>query len=327
MNLNYQSRELFSDILGQNYAIKILQSIINKNQFAPAYVFAGPSGIGKKKSALRFFEGVVSGGAANLDTRRRIESLNHPDFVLIEPTYLYKGKIINQSSAEIENIQRKTKPQIRLDQIRDLKRFLSQKPVEAKLNMIVIDDIELINEAAANALLKTLEEPKNGIIILICERTELLLDTILSRCQKITFNHLNEASIKNIINENNGSIELSKEYQIFQKEVLNLANGSPGALLKNSQKLQEIPIYLLQELIELPKDSLGSLSLAKNLTNELDTDQQIWLINFLQQMLWLKECNANKIQRLDKLRNQLIGYVQPRLAWEVTLLELSKIKQ
>ncbi len=318
---------IFEDIIGQEYSISILQSALKKNKISPAYIFSGPEGVGRKKTALRFSEAIINNNLASLDTRRKIENSNHPDFLLIEPTYLYKGQLINKSKAEDEHIIYKTQPQIRLEQIRSLKRFLSRTPIESTLSIIIIEDIERINEAAANALLKTLEEPNKGILILICERQELLLDTIRSRCQIIPFNPLKETFIKHILSQVDTNIYSENSQEIKEQEILNLANGSPGAFLKHLKYKEEIPEHLWALLQNLPEDCLSALSLARNLTEELSNEQQVWIITWLQQNIWLKDYNPKTIQRLDKLRYQLINYVQPRLAWEVALLEINRIKQ
>ena len=100
-----------------------------------------------------------------------------------------------------------------LEQIRELKTFLSRKPLESNLGMVVIEEVDMMNEAAANALLKTLEEPKNSVLILICEREDRLISTILSRCHKVPFSSLKINLLKEILSQN----ETTKSFNFLDK--------------------------------------------------------------------------------------------------------------
>ena len=67
------------------------------------------------------------------------------------------------------------------------------------------------------------------------------------------------------------------------------------------------------------------LKLAKEITDELNIEQQLWLIDFQQNQAWTKEKKSNVVMQLEELRKQLLKFVKPRLAWEVTLLEINLI--
>ena len=67
------------------------------------------------------------------------------------------------------------------------------------------------------------------------------------------------------------------------------------------------------------------MQLAKEITEELNIEQQLWFIDFEQNRIWMKEKNSNIVKKLEELRKQLLNYVQPRIAWEVTLLEINLI--
>ena len=69
-------------------------------------------------------------------------------------------------------------------------------------------------------------------------------------------------------------------------------------------------------------NSIHALSLAKLITDELDIEQQIWLNKWFQQHFWRQEKDAKIVKRLNELHLQLVSYVQPRIAWEITLIEL-----
>ena len=111
-----------------------------------------------------------------------------------------------------------------------------------------------------------------------------------------------------------------------QKELINLSNGSPGALIANIKTWQEFPKDIWVRLQTLPKEPIQSLALARDLTEQFDVEQQLWLINWLQQNLWGQHNDSRPIKRLEVRRSQLTSFVQPRLAWEVALLSIANEK-
>ena len=318
------SKNLFQDVIGQSAAINLLKAALEKKRIANAYLFAGAEGIGRKLTSLRFVEGLINEGYPNPSIRRRIEKHNHPDLLWIEPTYKNQGKLITKSQAIHNKFNNRSLPQIRLEQIKEIKKFLGEKPLEAKLSIVIIEDIEAINESASNALLKTLEEPSNGIFILISNRPELILKTILSRCQKITFNRLNREEVQKVFNSNNGSIKIDITTISKNKELLSLANGSPGDMIKHMENWQNIPNEFWPRLKAITNHNpIDSLSLAKDIAETLDLEQQIWLISWIQQHFWIQENNLQVIKKLEKLRIQIQSFVNARLAWEITLLQIN----
>ena len=315
----------FKNIFGQDLALKILQSAISEKHIAPAYLFSGPEGVGRKTTAKIFIKLILDNGLESESIKRKIESNNHPDLLWIEPKYLVHGKSISQREAKLENISIKAPPQIKINQIKDIIDFLGKKPLESEKSIVVIEDIEKMNESASNALLKTLEEPNEGLFILITKRQEKLLATIKSRCQIVPFKRLKEDQLKNIIN---GTENIEKIYDIQTKTIEDLlifSNGSPGIFLANLEYLKEIPSSLRNNNRIKLTNKIESLKLAKEITDELNIEQQLWLISFYQNNAWEKENNSKIVLKLEELRKQLLSYVQPRLAWEVTLLEISLI--
>ena len=150
---------LFSDLVGQPQAVSLLEAALSHERVAPAYLFAGPDGVGRRLAALRFLEGVLQGGQDDRRERRRLEARNHPDLLWVEPSYSHQGRLIPRSEAEEAGVSKRTPPQLRLDQIREVSRFLARQPLESPRGLVVIEDPEAMAESAANALLKTLEEP------------------------------------------------------------------------------------------------------------------------------------------------------------------------
>ncbi len=368
--------ELFADLLGQPRAVALLEAALERRRIAPAYLFAGADGVGRRLAALRFLEGVVAGpeawrsGLPSL--RRRLGQGNHPDLLWVQPTYQHQGRLLSSAEALAEGVNRRSAPQIRLEQIRELTRFLARHPVEAPGGLAVLEGAEAMAEGAANALLKTLEEPGTGMLILISAAPDQLLSTIRSRCQQIPFVRLStqlvgqvlaglpavappvavaetalpkkaspgkaagkKASAKSVATSGAMASEGLAEAELAAgepppprpdpPELLELAAGSPGALLDHRRQWRELPEGLAERLLALDRDPLTALGLARDLSEALDAEQQLWLLNWWQLALWRRQGPGVALQRLERLRSQLRAYVQPRLAWEVALLELAGI--
>ncbi len=313
---------LFEDLLGQTRAVALLEASLVKGRLAPAYLFAGPDGVGRRLAALRFLEGVLAGLEGDSGIRRRLQEGNHPDLLWVEPTYQDKGQLVPASKAEELGLARRAAPQLRLEQIRDVSRFLSRRAVEARGCVVVLEDAEAMAEGAANALLKTLEEPGEGLLILIAATPEQLLTTIRSRCQQIPFTRLSSEQLA-VVLERCGEPAPTAD----PPELLELAAGSPGALLRCRQAWAALPEGLAARLLDLAAaaEPLQALALARDLAEALDAEQQLWLLGWWQLALWRRQAPVAQLQRLERLRSQLRAYVQPRLAWEVALLELAGI--
>ena len=315
----------FKNIYGQDLAIEILTSSISKQHIAPAYLFSGPEGVGKRKTAKVFINAILDRNFDNESTKRKIESNNHPDLLWIEPSYIVQGKSISQTKARSESVSMKSPPQIRLNQIKEIIEFLSKKPFESEKSIVIIEDIERINESASNALLKTLEDTNTGLFILITQRQEQLLSTIRSRCQVVPFIRLNDNYVNKIIQKLEVAEEIDEITNEKIKELIDFSNGSPGRYLINLQFWLGISSSLRQKLEIKFDNQIELLKLAKEITDELNIEQQLWLVDFEQNRVWIKKNNSNIVKKLEDLRKQLLNYVQPRLAWEVTLLEINLI--
>ena len=315
----------FKNIYGQDLAIEILTSSISKQHIAPAYLFSGPEGVGKRKTAKVFINAILDRNFDKESTKRKIESNNHPDLLWIEPSYIVQGKSISQTKARSESVSMKSPPQIRLNQIKEIIEFLSKKPFESERSIVIIEDIERINESASNALLKTLEDTNTGLFILITQRPEKLLSTIRSRCQVVPFIRLNDNYVNKIIQKLEVTEEIDEITNEKIKELIDFSHGSPGRYLINLQFWLGISSSLRQKLEIKFDNQIELLKLAKEITDELNIEQQLWLVDFEQNRVWIKKNNSNIVKKLEDLRKQLLNYVQPRLAWEVTLLEINLI--
>lgn len=292
---------------------------IARDRIPPAYLFAGSPGIGKSLTAQCFAQLLLSPSPrlpVPPSLPQRITNRNHPDLLWVEPTYLHQGKRLSAAEAETAGVKRKTPPVVRLEQIREISQFLARPPLEAPRSLVIIEQAETMPEAAANALLKTLEEPGQATIILLAPSVESLLPTLVSRCQRIPFYRLDPVSMTRVLRQT-GHAEILEAPQI-----LALAQGSPGAAIAHWQKLQTIPPELLESMVQIPSNLREAMGMAKAIAKNLDGETQLWLIDYLQQIYWAQARGTESLKLLEKAKEYLLAYVQPQLVWEVTLMQI-----
>ena len=315
----------FAPLIEQPQAIELLTQAVAKGRIAPAYLFAGPPGVGRRLTAECFLSLLFStpnGTIAQTNAlQHRLQERNHPDLLWVAPTYLHQGKRLTPAEAAEAGLKPKTPPVVRLEQVREIARFLSRAPLEASRSIVVIDHAETMAEGAANGLLKTLEEPGQATLILIAPGIESLLPTLVSRCQRIPFYRLTVGGMAQVL-QHTGQSEI-----LQHPEILQLAQGSPGAAIAHLQQLQAVPADLLQAITQRPQTFRDALSLARDIDKALELDAQRWLIDYLQQTYWQQSCaaasqlpNSAPVSLLEQARQYLMRNVQPRLVWEVTLM-------
>jgi DNA polymerase-3 subunit delta' len=157
----------FEHLPEQEEAKRLLRAALAEG-VAHAYLFHGPPGVGKRRFALAF-AGELLGDAA------RVERRSHPDLYALEPVG----------------------DQVLIDEIRALRRDLHMRPFEASRRVYIVFDADTMNEDAADALLKDLEEPPEyATIVLVADDVGPLPETIRSRCQPIPFRRLSEAAVR-----------------------------------------------------------------------------------------------------------------------------------
>ena len=223
------------DIIGQERAIEILRGCIKRNRVAHAYIFAGDEGIGKKLTAINF--------AKALNCQKPVTSKNKDSSFV---TCLPSRQARHSSLIEIDccdgcssciKINKSIHPdfffiapengEIKVDVIRELQESISYKAFEGGWKVIIIDEAETLNQSAANAFLKTLEEPpEQTILILISSMSGLIPKTILSRCQRVNFSPLPFDKIGKLL-ENKFS---AGETMLISM----LSGGRPGWALSNN---------------------------------------------------------------------------------------------
>jgi len=298
-----------------------LSTIIKNKSFANGYIFYGAEGVGKKQTALQFIKEIFQQSSPSENVETSITNNNHPDFLIIEPDSLFATK--SSGSFDLEKTIKSGSEIIKIAQIRNIKTFLSQKSINSGKKIILIIDAHLLNEAASNCLLKTLEEPSNGIFILLTSKLNLLLDTIISRCQIVRFRSFSSKQIKSILKEYLDTSRLNINTKLKFEDLVNSANGSPNQLLKNIEILNNFSDEIIGKLVSPIKNNLEILDISKSISEKLEIFQQIYLVNLIQTIWWRKTKNIGLVKKLENLKYLLRKNIQPRLAWEITFLKIS----
>jgi DNA polymerase-3 subunit delta' len=185
--------EHFADVPEQPEAKRLLEGALAESP-AHAYLLHGPRGVGKRTAAFAF-------AAALLGDVRRVGARTHPDLYVLEPL----GEMI------------------RIDDVRALRRDLHMRPFEAARRVYVVLAAERLNEDAADALLKDLEEPPPyAVIVLVASELGPLPPTILSRCQLVPFRRLSERAVRKWI--------ASRAPERSEEEIRALARAAAGRL-------------------------------------------------------------------------------------------------
>lgn len=293
----------FSTLVGQSTAVYLLNGGIVTNRVAPTYLFAGPEGVGKTLAARIFTSQILQSPTLN----------NHPDLLWVEPAYLHQGELVNKSELAGSG-NHKHPPQIRIEQVREATQFLSCSPLTSPCKLVIIVDADQMAQAAANALLKTLEEPAGGTIILLSSQPQKILPTIASRCQIIPFQRLNYTAMVAVL-ERNGLTEI-----LENPIVISLAAGSPGKASAYYNQLQTIPQSLLAQLSAPPTDALAAMQLAKEIDTVLEYYQQAWLLDYVQHSWWHRYHDVALVSKVEEAKAALNRMASSRLVWEVLLL-------
>ena len=298
-----------------------LNNIIKNKSFANGYIFYGAEGVGKKQTALRFIKEIFKQSSPSENVEERITNNNHPDFLLIEPDSILANK--SSGSSNLEKTIKSGSEIIKIAQIRNIKTFLSRKSINSEKKIVLIVDAHLLNESASNCLLKTLEEPSNGIFILLTSKLNLLLDTIISRCQIVRFKSFSSKQIKSFLKDYLDISKLNINKKVKFEDLINSANGSPKQLLQNIEIWNDFSDEILSKLDFPIKNNLEILEISKLISEQLEIYKQISLVNFIQTIWWRKTKNIGLVKKLDNLKYLLRKNIQPRFAWEITFLKIS----
>jgi len=298
----------------------LLKNIIKNRLYTNGYIFYGAEGVGKKQTALQFIKEIFKQSSLSENVEERITNNNHPDFLLIEPDSLLTVK--GSKSSDLDITTKIGSGIIKIAQIRNIKTFLGQKSINSEKKIVLIIDSHLLNEAASNCLLKTLEEPSNGIFILLTSKLNLLLDTIISRCQIVRFPSFSSEQINYLLKDYLDPSKFNINRKLNVQDLINSSNGSPSQLFKNIEIWNTLSDEIISKLDFPIKNSIEILEVSKLISERLEIYQQICLANFIQIIWWRKTKNIDLIKKLENLKTHLRKNIQPRVAWEITFLKI-----
>jgi DNA polymerase III subunit delta' len=181
-----------SSVKGQPRALGALRSALRSGTVHHAWLFAGPEGVGKELSAIGFAQALLcteqpGEGCGACATCGRIERRNHPDVLWLMP----EDERVTRGLAGKSDFTGTPSKELKVDQVRAVQDRLALRALEGERKLAIVASAHLMNEAAQNAFLKTLEEPPPGtVLVLIASASERLLPTIRSRCTRLQFGPL-----------------------------------------------------------------------------------------------------------------------------------------
>ncbi len=265
----------FDQIIGHHRQRQKLMDAVKQNRLAHGYLFCGPPGVGAEALAIELAcavncESGPGEPCGQCRHCRRIRALQHPDVHLLVPASSAPppersaGPPSRSRESPARGNAREERRQglssllagdpyvalplgkndiLSVDDIRSLRRDASVKPYEGRKKVAIIVSADRMNTAAANALLKTLEEPPgNLMLVLTATRSRLLLPTILSRCQPVSLPRLPEAEVK---------AALTGRYDVEPDEAALLARRSEGRLAEALSAMSEGGLRLREEAFAL----------------------------------------------------------------------------
>lgn len=191
-------------VIGHDKILAFFDRAFREGVLAQAYCFVGPDQIGKR---------LVANEIASMLLGKEVAQLtSHPDYAYFE--------------REVDQKTGKYKKDLSIAQAREIRRRLERRSWLRGYQVVVVNDVELLNEEAANALLKTLEEPpEKSVIFLLTENDQVLLSTIKSRCQLVYFSSVPDLVIKQ-------GLEAMDVDSLVTEGALRVAQGLPGKAIE-----------------------------------------------------------------------------------------------
>ena len=266
-------------IIGHQQIVEQLQHTVASDRIAGAYLFVGPTAVGKETVA-RYFAQLIF---CRQDTQpptvcgtclacRKVDSGNHPDLQFIQPD----GS------------------ELKIGQIRELQKQIIYEPLEANRKVYILTNVDRMNDPAENALLKTLEEPPaSSVLILLTSNIRALLPTTRSRCQILQFHPIPTQQLAEILVE---------RFSVAPEQATTLAVTADGAIGKAITQLKKGDT-LAEEIPEILKttDPLAAFRIAEHLKDNPETLGE--LVTWYRDLLFLQQgAPSDLITHIHSLR-------------------------
>ncbi|HEY0459978.1 MAG TPA: DNA polymerase III subunit delta' C-terminal domain-containing protein [Pyrinomonadaceae bacterium] len=279
---------MFDKLLGNNHIKEILRRMLAKERVPRSLLFAGIEGVGKKQFALELAKSFVCLNPQNAEACDRCAACRRADKFSFPKADDKKDEFERVLFSEHPDIGVVIpyKNGIPVDAVRDLEKEANFRPYEAKARIFIIDDADKLNSAqknAANALLKTLEEPApTTYLFLITARPDSLLQTIVSRCQTIRFAPVETKDIQQKI------LGTEKFSPVDAELVARLSAGSIGRALDfDLEKFRARRETMLNALESLTgkANHLGLLKIGEEMNDARNKDDYEFYLEILQTLI------------------------------------------
>lgn len=242
------SNSLFSSLVGQPQVRSYFEQAIQADKLSHAYLFLGVPGSGKTAAAHLLAHALIcpDKGCLACDECRRVSRHTHPDVHEYHPQGA-SGYLV--------------------EQVRELLEDVELAPIRARHKVYIIHRADLLSSFAANALLKTLEEPPFNVTFILIGRTkETMLATIVSRCQVVPFASLSQEQLVEILRSETG---VSHELALRALSATGLSIDRARSFLLSGTR-QQVRATLLEGLSRLPQaDNLDVLNIVKKIVREV----------------------------------------------------------
>lgn len=313
----------WNKIVGHERTKRILQNALIENRVSHAYCFTGIAGIGKDALAIEFaktancekpviIENTID-SCGECHSCKAFDNLSHPNIELIfslpagksgdtKGDSVYDKMTQDQIDLIREEIENKAKnpympihlpnaTQIKIASIRDVKNKLSMSSFNGKRRFVIVLKAEEMNNEASNAFLKTLEEPHDNItIIMITSKPEAMIQTIMSRCQQIIIQPLDDNQIVRKLIFDNAVSEIDARIA---------ARFAQGSYLKAMDFVSEENRQLRNQVVDILRTSLKKQNYREDVVRKIEEfakpKDKIQISRSLQMlMFWLNDVNAIK---------------------------------
>lgn len=329
----------FENIIGQKKIIKVLKQSLKQQRIHHGYLFHGSPGTGKEAMAIELAKALIcqqvdGDGCNKCADCLRIRSLSHPDLIYIFPAsgtaQPDELKMILESV--VKNPYKRSglwaNPTISISRIRALRRSSAVKSFENKGRIIIIADAHKMTQEAANALLKTLEEPPDRThLILTTSFINRLLPTIISRCQSIRFDSIPVAEVEKALIERE-NVEPEKA-QIVSRISFGNYRRALELLEEDLQKQREQVLHILRTIL---RGHYERLLLVEEL---IKNSEKVYIKELLELiLLWFRDALIfSSWQEQDGLADKIVNIDQvdtmkkfvkacPDINFEKTIFEI-----